>query len=269
MASKVFAPRVDRDENGWLRFPSDANIRDALWPPEVTEHPAKYNCFMLSALVEYMTKPGDTILDPMSGTGTTMLAATLGRNVICIELEEGYHQMQQYVLRKIRDMDTESANRITLLHGDCRKFLPLPCDAVIFSPPYTNILKVRQSSDFAQTTAPNLEKYSESPWNIGNYNYFMYLQVMEKVYANLALSAKNMVVVIKDHIEDQQRVTLVDDSIRMAGRGGWKVVERHKMYMAGSSFTKLYRSRGMETVDDEDIIILESKRGDWLSRNKR
>jgi len=272
MVGKVFAPLVDRDENGWLRFQSDAELRRQLWPEGVSKHPAKFNCFLLTAMVEYLTKVGDTILDPMSGTGTTMLAAVLGRNVICIEVEDGYHEMQLEVLQNLRQMDPETANRITLLHGDCRKFIPLPCDAIIFSPPYANILKVRSTSEFAKSTdtyAENVEDYSASQWNVGNYNYFMYLQVMEKVYAALALSAKKMAVVIKDHIEDQQRVELVGDSLRMAQRGGWKVTDRYKMFVLGSAFLKLYRSKGMETVDDEDIIFCESKTGDWLSRRKK
>lgn len=43
-------------------------------------------------LMDYYSMPGDTILDPFSGTGTTaVVAVRSGRNYICVEAEERYY----------------------------------------------------------------------------------------------------------------------------------------------------------------------------------
>jgi site-specific DNA-methyltransferase (adenine-specific) len=45
----------------------------------------------MERLIETFTKPGDTILDPYAGSGSTLIAArNLGRKAIGVEIEAGY-----------------------------------------------------------------------------------------------------------------------------------------------------------------------------------
>ena len=63
-------------------------------------HPAEKNCFehptvkplpVVSKLIALGSQPGDTILDPFAGSGTTGRAAKdLGRKAVLIEIEERY-----------------------------------------------------------------------------------------------------------------------------------------------------------------------------------
>lgn len=54
-------------------------------------HPTQKPLFLIQKLIELVTNPGDLILDPFAGSGTTALACKeLGRNYICIEKEREY-----------------------------------------------------------------------------------------------------------------------------------------------------------------------------------
>jgi len=54
-------------------------------------HPTEKAVSVLRPLVETFSKPGDLVLDPFSGSGSTSVAAALaGRNYLGIELEPGY-----------------------------------------------------------------------------------------------------------------------------------------------------------------------------------
>lgn len=54
----------------WI-FP---NVKSA--HPEKTAHPAQFPVELAERCVLSMTRPGDTVLDPFAGTGTTLIAAT-------------------------------------------------------------------------------------------------------------------------------------------------------------------------------------------------
>lgn len=61
----------------------------------VPPYPGKHHCekplAMLTHMVEASTRPGDMILDPFAGSGSTLLAASYsGRHAIGIELDERY-----------------------------------------------------------------------------------------------------------------------------------------------------------------------------------
>ena len=57
-------------------------------------HPTSKPLAMVADWVEKFTDPGDTILDPFAGGGTTLLAArNLGRHVVGMEVEERYCEL--------------------------------------------------------------------------------------------------------------------------------------------------------------------------------
>ena len=58
---------------------------------ESREHPTQKPLWLMSSLVAQHTNPGDTILDPFAGSGSTLVAAArLGRKAIGIEHDESY-----------------------------------------------------------------------------------------------------------------------------------------------------------------------------------
>jgi site-specific DNA-methyltransferase (adenine-specific) len=71
----------------------DAGAGDIIRCPGVTEklHPTQKPEGVVAAIIENSTDPGDIILDPFCGSGTTCVAAKrLGRHWIGIELDERY-----------------------------------------------------------------------------------------------------------------------------------------------------------------------------------
>ncbi|QYM93334.1 DNA-methyltransferase [Dickeya zeae] len=63
-------------------------------------HPAQKPIRLMKALIELVTIPGQTVLDPFAGSGSTIIAANeLGRAGIAIELNEGYCEIIRSRLR--------------------------------------------------------------------------------------------------------------------------------------------------------------------------
>lgn len=60
-------------------------------PPYAGKHPCEKPLSMLAHMIETTSRPGDTILDPFAGSGSTLRAAKdLGRRAIGIEQDERY-----------------------------------------------------------------------------------------------------------------------------------------------------------------------------------
>jgi len=76
-----------------IRFRRDTSFRKQFFVPDSFSHPAKMDAQLLIWITEHYTQPGETILDPMGGSGTTMLACTLGRDVVLVELEQKFIRM--------------------------------------------------------------------------------------------------------------------------------------------------------------------------------
>lgn len=72
-------------------------------------HPTQKPESLLHRLLVGSTNPGDVILDPFFGTGTTgAVAKMLGRNFIGIEREEAYRKVAEKRIAKVRKFDSEA-----------------------------------------------------------------------------------------------------------------------------------------------------------------
>lgn len=64
------------------------------WKPKTSTHPTVKPIRLMSYLITLTTRPGDKVLDPFVGSGTTIVAAKqLGRNGIGIEREKEYSEI--------------------------------------------------------------------------------------------------------------------------------------------------------------------------------
>ena len=82
----------DLDPKTWLKFQKSWFIHNP--PPrkkDVLVHPAKFPETMAQEFIEFFTKHGGNVLDPMAGTGSALVAALrAGRNAYGIELNPKY-----------------------------------------------------------------------------------------------------------------------------------------------------------------------------------
>lgn len=133
-----------------LEFPPTPGFGkwSAFFPDEAVSHPAKMNLNLLDYLITHYTKEGDTILDPMSGSGSTgVLSALSGRNAVLIELEEKFCEWIREAVKRVEMQQTLiEKGKIVVIQGDARNIPTLlkehekEISAIITSPPYGNRL---------------------------------------------------------------------------------------------------------------------------------
>ncbi len=106
---RVLAPYTDNGEPKDWRRSEDGNFRDThpsnIWTdisvpfwsmPENTDHPTQKPEKLLAKIILASTKPGDRILDPFAGSGTTAVTAKkLDRHFVAIESDEQYCLLAQ------------------------------------------------------------------------------------------------------------------------------------------------------------------------------
>ena len=103
-------------------------------------HPAKANTYLIEFLIRSFTEPGDTILDPMCGSGSTgVIAALLGRNAIQVDIEQKFVNWAEEARRKVeRTITTTPKGWIKNICADARKLSQIlrETDTIVTSPPY-------------------------------------------------------------------------------------------------------------------------------------
>jgi DNA modification methylase len=71
------------------------------------DHPSPKPIIYMTKLISLLTKPGDTVLDPFMGSGTTGVACVqTGRDFIGIEIDPGYFKIAE---RRIREAQAQGS----------------------------------------------------------------------------------------------------------------------------------------------------------------
>jgi len=258
---KVFAPNYERDSHNWVLFPlNDSKDRNDIFPVETNKHPAKANLYLIQSVIEYVSEPGDTLMDIMAGSGTTMVGALTGRNIICIELNKDEYFPLLEMSRAAVEKLAPGCSIITI-NAACQAVLPIPCNHIIFSPPYAQIMKSKGTDKLTmeKSGAYKMAAYSEDPQNVGQVNEFIYHHMMEGIYKKCYQSLPvggTLTLLLKDHMHNRQRVEISARAAKDCVGIGFELKDWFKWFTLGSMYTRIYRARGWETVDEEDIIIL-------------
>ena len=126
-----------------LKFAVDTKHRKGWFTGMSFSHPAKMSLPLQLWIIENYTKVGDVILDPMAGSGTILIACSMGRNVIAVELESKFIDMMHGNWEKIKQRGAQmgySMGTAQIIRGDARQLSNILCDKIITSPPYAESL---------------------------------------------------------------------------------------------------------------------------------
>jgi len=179
----------------WLKFQKSWFVHNP--PPRkkgALVHPAKFPETMARDFIEFFTKEGETVLDPMAGTGSTLIAALrAGRNSYGIELNPKYVKIAQQIIEEERAVLGEVIVnlRSELVKGDATLAnnygLPM-MDYVLTSPPYWNMLHAKGAeTQKKRRSSKELDvHYSDDPNDMGNINdYEEFLEKLVNIYKGL------------------------------------------------------------------------------------
>lgn len=185
----------DLDPKTWLKFQKSWFVHNP--PPrrpEVIRHPAKFPETLAQEFIEFFTKRGQRVLDPMVGTGSTLVACLrAGRHGFGIELNPRYAEVARQLVEEERQRLGEAARGLQaeVITGDAARFeaYDLPTiDYVLTSPPYWNMLRARGARTQKQRRQdPSLDVYySDDPADLGNIDdYQTFLERLVAIYARL------------------------------------------------------------------------------------
>ena len=278
-----------------IKAKADITSRKWLMTAESFKHPAKMSIPVLLWIVQRYTKRGDMILDPMAGAGTTMLACWLGRNCVLVELEQKFVDMCNASWEKLRRMPPAlgfEMGHCEIRQGDARQLAGVLVDVVIFSPPYSDVIRRGNSGGpgaSGKGKPPScLACYSEDPSNIGNLPYGdidvviasplteakenigntkgdTYLRAMRIVYQQCYRCLKPhglMILVVKPCIRNQQVIHLERDTQKLCESVGFTFLEEHYRRLTHMTFWRtLYYSKHpkVERVDKEFILVFRKE----------
>ena len=185
----------DLDSKRWLKFQKSWFIHNP--PPRkkgVLVHPAKFPETLAQEFIEFFTKQGGTVLDPMAGTGSTLVAALrAGRNSYGIELNPKYAEIAKQIIEEERNILGEKVEGLTsnVIHGDAAKIADFGFsifDYVLTSPPYWDMLHARGAlTQKKRRLSEDLDvHYSDDPNDLGNIrDYEEFLEKLVSIYKGL------------------------------------------------------------------------------------
>ena len=206
------------DSKAWLKFQKSWFIHNP--PPRkkgVLVHPAKFPETMAQEFIEFFTKRGENVLDPMAGTGSTLVAALRsGRNSYGIELNLKYAEVARQIITEERiELGAFAENlKSEFIHGNAAKVgdyrLPL-IQYVLTSPPYWDMLHVKgAATQRKRRSSSELDVfYSTDPDDVGNIaDYEKFLKQLVMIYAGLKplLSGKAYLTIIVKNVKKGGRI---------------------------------------------------------------
>jgi DNA modification methylase len=209
------------DSKTWLKFQKSWFVHNP--PPRkkgVLRHPAKFPETLAQAFIEFFTKRGQVVFDPMVGTGSTLVAALrAGRHSYGIELNPAYAALaDQAIAAERADLDHAfDVIKTVVIEGNAAQLdflipqyqLPV-IDYVLTSPPYWDMLRAHGAqTQKTRRATPDLDVYySDDPQDLGNLqDYNEFVQRLTNIY-----------IALKPFLRSNAYLTIIVKNVKKGGK---------------------------------------------------
>jgi modification methylase len=250
--------------------------------PESTRHPGKMLPELARRIVDEYSAPGDLVLDPMCGIGTTLVeAAELRRRCIGVELEPRWAALAAANLDHVLDRERRDDAEVRV--GDARQLADVLGDAagvvhlIATSPPYAcDAAVIDKPAWLAGRSLCDREglNYSGNQANLGHARGAGYRTAMAGVYAACFAALRPgglLVTVTKNMRRGGRLLDLAGITRRLAAGAGFAYLQhiialhaavRDGQLVARPSFwqlshTRRARAKGqpLHLVAHEDVLV--------------
>ncbi|GAA1291820.1 TRM11 family SAM-dependent methyltransferase [Saccharothrix xinjiangensis] len=229
---------------------SPATQRKNTYVPESTAHPAKMLPEVVRHAVAHYTEPGELVLDPMCGIGTTLVEAVrLGRRAVGVEYEPHWVDVARANLDLATAQGVDHDARV--FHGDARQLLTLlppeyvgQAALVVTSPPYGP----STHGQVAVAPGAGVQKYHHlygntlDRGNLANIGHHRLLAGFTRILAALRTFLKpggHVVITIRPWREHAELIDLPSQILACGCTAGLVPVERDVALLARAADTDL------------------------------
>ena len=237
------------------------------------QHPAPFSFTDVSRLILFFTKPGDLVLDPFVGIGSTLKACALGsRQGLGFELNSEYARLAKERLEtEVRTLwGSEYSQEVRV--GDARDLIKQvddnSIDFVVTSPPYWNILHKEDHKAKQERIAHDLDtKYGDDERDLGNIqDYSDFLKELSFILGECGrtLKPKKYMAVIVSDFRDKSKFIMFHshlaealESYGFGLRGITVLYQRHKRI-----FPYGYPYAYVPNIHHQYILILQNEKKD-------
>ena len=251
---------------------------------ESSAHPAKMTPSLACQAIEAFSQPGDLVVDPMCGIGTTLVEAThLGRDGFGVESEARWAALARANVVHARANGASGDGEVVV--GDCRHLVSLvppemhgQIALVLTSPPYGASTHGRVRFDAGRIRKEHT-RYSADRSNLAYGGHLALLDAMADMLRETRQVLAPDGVVLLTARPWRRHGVLVDlpgALVRTAAEVGFRLIERDVALLAGlrdgglvprASFFQLGEvrkaradGRAWQVIGYEDVLVLAARR---------
>jgi SAM-dependent methyltransferase len=256
--------------------------RTGWYLPGSTAHPAKMLPAIAHHAITAYSQPGELVLDPMCGIGTTLVEATrLGRDAIGVELEARWAELARANLAHARTRGASGSGRVVT--GDARHLVDLlgaeltgQVALVVTSPPYGSSVHGQVDARPGRGVVKYDNAYSADRANLGRVGQQALLAALAEILAgcrSLLRPGGLLVLTARPWRRREQLVDFPGQLARTAEAAGLVPFERNVALLLGFNGDRLVgrpsffqldrvrkaRARGLplRIIAHEDVLVFQ------------